>query len=125
MLGSGHLVLCITLVFALATGVLSADYSRRGGVVSDAVGAAGAQQPPSAQSSIGGALATHFLPLCPRTFSPAVPDSEEDMASVLTLLSGNSSKELAEDVAKILDGASLAPATVAKFANGETSVSIG
>ena len=47
------------------------------------------------------------------------------MASVLTLLSGNSSKDLAEDVAKILDGASLAPATVSKFANGETSVSIG
>lgn len=45
--------------------------------------------------------------------------------SVLTLLSGNASTVLAEGVAKLLDGAALTAAKVGKFANGETSVSVG
>lgn len=46
------------------------------------------------------------------------------MAGVLTLLSGNSNKGLAEGVAKALDGAPLGEVKVSKFANGETSVSV-
>lgn len=92
--------------------------------MADATGASSAHGLSLQPSTVGAAVAQSFLPLCPRTFSPAQPE-EEEMASVLTLLSGNASKDLAEDVAKILDGATLAPATVSKFANGETSVSIG
>mmetsp|Transcript_11834 Transcript_11834/g.35645 ORF Transcript_11834/g.35645 Transcript_11834/m.35645 type:complete len:350 (+) Transcript_11834:208-1257(+) len=47
------------------------------------------------------------------------------MAAALTLLAGNASKSLAEGVAKALDRTELSEITVGKFANGETSVSIG